>query len=87
MKQESLFIKLLPYQAELFLFYYREIPDEPVIPFKEKILFKDENIIVVDKPHFIPVTPTGRFVKESLLSRLKHHYQLEEISPIHRLRS
>ena len=74
-----------PYQAETFLFYYREIPDEPVIPFKEEILFHDENIIVVDKPHFIPVTPTGRYVKESLLSRLKHQFQLEEISPIHRL--
>ncbi len=79
------FHQTTPYQAELFLFYYREIPDEPAIPFKEKVLFKDENIIVVDKPHFIPITPTGRFVKESLLSRLKHHYQLEEISPIHRL--
>lgn len=74
-----------PYQADTFLFYYREIPDEPVIPFKEEILFHDENIIVVDKPHFIPVTPTGRYVKESLLSRLKHQFQLEEISPIHRL--
>ena len=79
------FNKTTPYQGEIFLFYYREIPDEPKIPFKEKTLFKDENIIVVDKPHFIPVTPTGRYVKESLLARLKHHYQNEEISPIHRL--
>jgi tRNA pseudouridine32 synthase/23S rRNA pseudouridine746 synthase len=73
------------YKAETFLFYYREIPDEPAIPFKEEILFHDDNIIVVDKPHFVPVTPTGRYVKESLLSRLKHQFQLEEISPIHRL--
>lgn len=79
------FDKNTAYQAEVFLFYYREIPDEPEIPFKEKILFKNENFIVIDKPHFIPVTPTGRFVKESLLARLKHHYQIEEISPIHRL--
>jgi tRNA pseudouridine32 synthase/23S rRNA pseudouridine746 synthase len=74
-----------PYQAESFLFYYREVPNEIEIPFREKILFKDENIIVVDKPHFLPVTPSGRFVKETLLARLKHHYQIEEISPIHRL--
>ncbi|WP_299872533.1 pseudouridine synthase [uncultured Cocleimonas sp.] len=73
------------YQAETFLFYYREIPNESKIPFKEKILYKDENIIVVDKPHFLPVSPSGRYVRESLLARLKHHYQLEEISPIHRL--
>lgn len=74
-----------PYQPETFLFYYREIPDEPVIPFKETILFRDEHIIVVDKPHFLPVVPSGRFVRESLLSRLKHRFQLEEICPIHRL--
>ncbi len=74
-----------PYQPELFLFYYREIPNEAEIPFKEEILFKDEDLIVVDKPHFIPVTPSGRYVRESLLARLKHHYQSEDISPIHRL--
>ena len=74
-----------PYQEEVFLFYYREIPDEPKIPFEENIIHKDDNIIVVDKPHFIPVTPTGRFVKESLLARLKHRFNNEAISPIHRL--
>jgi len=72
-----------PYQPEMFLFYYRELPNEPEIPFKEEILFKDEHIIVVDKPHFIPVTPSGRYVRESLLARLKHHYQSEDSSPIH----
>jgi len=74
-----------PYQGDMFLFYYREIPDEPKIPFKEEVLFKNENLIVVDKPHFIPVTPAGRYVKESLLARLKHHFQNEDISPVHRL--
>lgn len=79
------FNKHTPYQSEIFLFYYREIPDEPKIPFTEKILFKDDHIIVVDKPHFIPMTPTGRYVKESLLARLKQSYNNEAISPIHRL--
>ena len=74
-----------PYQAEIHVFYYRDVPDEPRIPFEEKILFRDDNIIVVDKPHFVPVTPSGRFVRECLLSRLKRRYNSEEISPIHRL--
>ncbi len=74
-----------PYVEETYLFYYREVPDEPHIPFYEEVLYEDEHIIVVDKPHFIPVTPTGRHVKESLLTRLKHRYQSETISPIHRL--
>lgn len=79
------FKKSSHYKPEIFLFYYREIPDEPPIPFKEKVLFKNDDFLVVDKPHFIPVTPGGRYVRESLLARLKHHYQIEEISPIHRL--
>lgn len=74
-----------PYQEDIHVFYYREIPNEPTIPFYEKILYKDEHIIVVDKPHFVPVTPTGRFIRETLLSRLKHRYQDESISPVHRL--
>lgn len=74
-----------PYQAEIHVFYYREVPNETVLPFEEEILFKDEHIIAVDKPHFIPVTPIGRCVRESLLSRLKHRFQNEDISPIHRL--
>jgi len=74
-----------PYQEETYLFYYREVPREPHIPFYEDILYQDERLIVVDKPHFIPVTPTGRHVKESLLTRLKHRFQSETISPIHRL--
>ena len=74
-----------PYQPEIFLFYYREIPNEPEIPFKEEILHIDKHIIVVDKPHFIPVTPSGRYVRESLLARLKHYFGNEDISPIHRL--
>ena len=79
------FSKNTLYQAEIFLFYYREILNEPVIPFKEEILFTNEHFIIVDKPHFIPVTPSGKYLKESLLVRLKRHYQIEEISPVHRL--
>jgi len=74
-----------PYVAGIHLFYYREIPHEAEIPFREKILFNNDHIIVVDKPHFIPVQPTGRYIRECLLSRLKNHYQDEDIVPIHRL--
>ncbi|MFK8016416.1 MAG: pseudouridine synthase [Gammaproteobacteria bacterium] len=74
-----------PYQSDIHVFYYREIPDEQKIPFSEEVLFKDDRIIVVDKPHFVPVTPTGRYIRESLVSRLRHRYQNAEICPIHRL--
>lgn len=55
------------------MFYYRETSseDEPRIPFEEKILHIDEHLIVVDKPHFLPVIPSGRFLRETLLTRLR----------------
>jgi len=51
------------------LYYYRRIEDEQPIPFVEELLFQDDHLLVVDKPHFLPVVPTGRFVQQSLLVR------------------
>lgn len=78
------------YLAGQTLSYYRDVGDETIIPFLEKILWVDEHLIVVDKPHFLPVIPTGKFVRETLLTRLRLHPELQhlniaDISPIHRL--
>ena len=67
------------------IWYYREIDDELPIPFEEQILFRDEHLLVVDKPHFLPTTPGGRFLHESLLVRLKHKLGEAQLIPIHRL--
>jgi len=67
------------------IYYYRQLAFETPIPLKERILFQDEHLVVADKPHFLPVTPTGRFVKESLLVRLKQQLGLSMLSPIHRI--
>lgn len=67
------------------IYYYRELEDETHIPFEEIILFQDEHLLVVDKPHFLPVTPGGRFLHETLLVRLKKKLGFEALSPIHRL--
>lgn len=74
-----------PYQASTRIYYYRELPDEPRIPFEERVLFQDDYLVVADKPHFLPVTPTGRFVQETLLVRLKRKLGIEYLSPIHRI--
>ncbi|MDO4434245.1 MAG: pseudouridine synthase [Alysiella sp.] len=80
------------FQAGKTIFYYRAISrnKEPRIPFDEQILWLDEHLIVVDKPHFLPVIPSGRFLRETLLSRLRVHPDLQhlnvgDITPIHRL--
>jgi tRNA pseudouridine32 synthase/23S rRNA pseudouridine746 synthase len=74
-----------PYREGACIFYYRELEGEPPIPFEENILCQDENILVVDKPHFLPVTPSGRFLHETLLVRLKKKLALEDLVPIHRI--
>jgi tRNA pseudouridine32 synthase / 23S rRNA pseudouridine746 synthase len=74
-----------PFRAGQHLHYYRDIPDEPVIPFEETILFQDDWLVVADKPHFLPVTPTGRYVQQSLLVRLKRRLGIDTLTPIHRI--
>ncbi|MEO7495426.1 MAG: pseudouridine synthase [Massilia sp.] len=67
------------------IWYYRELEAETVIPFDERVLLRDEHLLVVDKPHFLPMTPGGRFVRQSLLVRLKEKFDLPALTPIHRL--
>lgn len=67
------------------VFYYRQRRDEVPIPFEEKILFLNDQLLVVDKPHFVAVTPGGRFLRETLLARLKRRTGLDTLTPIHRL--
>ena len=73
------------YQAPLRVYYYRELPPEVPIPFDEVVLFQDEHLLVVDKPHFLPVTPAGKYLQQSLLVRLKRRLGIEAIVPIHRI--
>lgn len=69
----------------LDVYYYREVDDEPVLAAMETIMHVDEHLIVVDKPHFLPVVPAGRFVRETLLARLLRTFPGEELAPLHRI--
>lgn len=73
------------YLANQKIYYYRHLQHEIEIPFQHQILYENEHILVVDKPHFLPVTPTGKYVKQTLLTRLKQQFNLVELTPIHRL--
>lgn len=73
------------FQAGIKLYYYRSLAHERHIPFTEVVLFQDEHIVVVDKPHFLPVTPGGRYVQQTLLTRLKQSLALPQLQPLHRL--
>jgi len=70
---------------ESHLHYYRSIRNEPELPFKANVIFQDDYLVVADKPHFMPVTPGGRYLQQSLLVQLKQQLNLPELSPVHRI--
>lgn len=74
-----------PYRGGIRLFYWRTLDDEPTVPFDETVLFQDDHLVIADKPHFLPVTPGGRYVQQTLLVRLKKRLGLPDLSPVHRI--
>ncbi len=74
-----------PYGGPMRVYYYRALDDEPRIPFNEAVLYQDEHLVVADKPHFLPVTPSGHYLQETLLVRLKNRLGIDSLSPLHRI--
>ena len=74
---------VLPPNSHVYL--YRELRDEVVVPFDIPVLYRDDDIVVVDKPHFLATMPRGRHVAQTALVRLRRELDLPELSPAHRL--
>ena len=74
-----------PYRPSTRLRYYREEAQEPEIPFQETIVFRNEHLLVACKPHFLPVTPAGPYVTQTLLARLIKKTGIADLIPIHRI--
>ncbi|MCW2270528.1 Ribosomal large subunit pseudouridine synthase A [compost metagenome] len=75
----------LAYKPGLRIHYFREVPNEKPIPVVEQILHVDEHLVVADKPHFLPVTPTGEYVEHTLLRRLIRRLGNPNLVPLHRI--
>ena len=67
------------------LWYWRDPPPEPRVPFEVELLHQDEHLVVVDKPHFLAVIPGGRHLRETVLVRLRRQLGIETLAPMHRL--
>jgi len=67
------------------LWYWRQPPPEPRVPFEIELLHQDEHLVVVDKPHFLPVNPGGRHLQETVLVRLKRLLGIATLTAVHRL--
>lgn len=84
--EHGLAITLLrAHQPHLRVYYYRAIANEVRVPFDEVVLFQDAHIVVADKPHFLPVTPSGDHLHETLLVRLKRKLGIDTLAPVHRI--
>ncbi|MFZ1837704.1 MAG: pseudouridine synthase [Dokdonella sp.] len=73
------------YRNGLTIRYFREVADEPRIPFEASIIHVDKEIVIADKPHFLAVMPAGRFVEETLLRRLMRQLDNPHLVPLHRI--
>ena len=74
-----------PFRPQTRLHYWRALPFEHPVPFEEGIVFQDDWLVVADKPHFLPVTPKGRYLQETLLVRLKRRTGIDTLVPMHRI--
>jgi len=73
------------YRVGACVFYYRELEAERSVPFEERVVYRDAHLLVVDKPYFLPVVPAGRYLRESLLVRLRRRGMPEQLAPVHRI--
>lgn len=74
-----------PHRVGAEIRYFREVADEVAIPFRETVLHVDAHLVVADKPHFLPVTPAGGHVRETLLARLARRLGNSDLVPLHRI--
>lgn len=74
-----------PYRPHLFIWFHRDLRDEPTVPGEITVLHRDERLVVVDKPPFLSTIPRGRHVTQSVVVRLRRALDLPELSPAHRL--
>ncbi|MEU8793555.1 RluA family pseudouridine synthase [Streptomyces sp. NPDC048643] len=73
------------YEPGMFVWFHRELPDEERVPFPLEVVYRDEHIVVADKPHFLATTPRGSHVAETALARLRRELDLPELGAAHRL--
>ena len=74
-----------PYRIGAQVQYFREVADEPALPGGEYVVHHDAHLLVAFKPHYLPVAPTGAWVRQTLLTRLVALTGNPALVPLHRL--
>lgn len=74
-----------PYRVHVFVWFHRDLRDEPEVPGELTVVHRDERVVVVDKPAFLSTVPRGRHVVQSLVVRLREELDLPDLTTMHRL--
>jgi 23S rRNA pseudouridine1911/1915/1917 synthase len=72
-------------QAEQRIFLWRAPWDETPVPRDIPVLYEDEHLLAVDKPALLPVHPTARYHRNTLIKLLQSERPGEFLSLGHRL--
>ena len=75
----------MAYVPGMYVWFHRELPDEERVPFPVDVVYRDDHVVVADKPHFLATTPRGSHVAETALARLRRELDLPTLSAAHRL--
>lgn len=74
-----------PFTAQTFVYFHRDLPVETPVPFPIGILYRDDRILVADKPSFLSSIPRGAHVLESVVVKLRTQLEMPELTVAHRL--
>ena len=74
-----------PYVPGEAVWFHRDLPSETVVPFDISIVYRDDALLVIDKPHFLPTIPRGGHILQTALVRLRLELDLPQLVPAHRL--
>lgn len=74
-----------PYAPGGAVWFHRDLPDEKPVPFDLPIVYRDDTILVADKPHFLATIPRGSHILQTALVRLRRELDLPDLIPAHRL--
>ena len=73
------------YVPGMYVWFHRALPEEERVPYPVEVVYRDEHIVVADKPHFLATTPRGSHVAETTLARLRRDLGIPSLSAAHRL--
>jgi tRNA pseudouridine32 synthase / 23S rRNA pseudouridine746 synthase len=74
-----------PYVPGAAVWFHRDLPTETPVPFDITVVHRDDDLLVVDKPHFLATIPRGQHILQTALVRLRQELELPELIPAHRL--